>query len=525
MKATAKPDQGVVCTPHPLATEAGLDILQRGGTAAEAAVAAGAVLTVVYPHFCGLGGDGVWMLSDTNGLRSCVLGIGQAAQAVPTGEDAIPQRGPGSMLTTAGLVPSWDSLLDLSKDRWQGRMPLTELLSAAITYATSGFPVSTSQGFWLDYRAREHRNWPGFGAAFGRNGTLLKPGATFCQPGLARILVLLATEGLESFRTGSVAAEIADGLRAAGSPITAADLAATRARTVVPLSLRSGDWTLYAPPPPTQGATTLLIQGLLDRVLKSASGETTPATLLHAQVEATKQAFLHRRPFADPDFSDQSRALPDTASMDEMARRISLREALPWPEVFQPADTVYLAVSDAAGRCVSGLQSTYFDWGSGVPVGDTGILWHNRGAAFDTNPGSPNHMRPGKRPFHTLNPGFAVKNSGETVLYGTQGADGQPQTLTVLLHNLLNEGVDVGDALNAPRFLLGRTFSDTRDTLKVEETVGADVLNELRSLGHHVSTLPPLSPLAGQAGAIRNAPDGSKYAGHDPRGDGTAGAV
>lgn len=519
MSVQAGPDEGVVCTPHPLATEAGLAVLREGGTAAAAAVAAGAVLAVVCPHFCGLGGDAVWMLSDSEGLRTCVLGIGQAAEVIDT-SGPIPTRGPGSMLTTAGLVPSWERLLEISRSRWNGRLPLDRLLEPAIAYAEAGFEVGASHAFWLDYRKEEIKDWPGFADAFQPWRKTPDVGALFRQPDLADLLRMLVCEELDSFHSGAVALRIAEGLAAAGSPISEDDLARTHAVEVTPLSLRSGAWTLFAPPPPTQGATTLAIRGILDRIAGVPSDRTCA---LHRQVEAVKQAFLCRGTIADPEFSDQSGALPSNAALQRLASAIAADHAMPWPRELQTADTAFLAVTDAQGRSVCGLQSTYFDWGSGVPVGDTGILWHNRGAAFDTMPGSPNCLAPGKRPFHTLNPGMAFTDDGAAIFYGTQGADGQPQTLTVLLDRLMCDGASAAEALSTPRYLLGRTFSDKNDTLKIETSVGEEVVADLEYLGHEVAPLPELSPLAGLAGVIRIDPAGHKDAAHDPRGDGTAG--
>jgi gamma-glutamyltranspeptidase/glutathione hydrolase len=168
------------------------------------------------------------------------------------------------------------------------------------------------------------------------------------------------------------------------------------------------------------------------------------------------------------------------------------------------------------------LQSIYFDWGSGVVVGDTGILWQNRGAGFSLDPKSPNVLKPGKRPFYTLNPGMALKNGKPHILYGTQGADGQPQTLTVVLTRLLDYGLDPLQALAKPRFLLGKTFSDTRDSLKLEQDAGEEVFAELARRGHEMSPIAANSPLGGQAGAIVIHDDGRIQGAHDPRSDGRA---
>ncbi|NLH80960.1 MAG: gamma-glutamyltransferase, partial [Phyllobacteriaceae bacterium] len=171
---------------------------------------------------------------------------------------------------------------------------------------------------------------------------------------------------------------------------------------------------------------------------------------------------------------------------------------------------------------VSVLQSTYFDWGSGVVAGDTGILWQNRGAAFGRADDDPNRFAPGKRPFYTLNPGLALADGRPRLVYGTQGADGQPQTLAMILTRLIDHRLDPLEALRRPRFLLGKTFSDGRDTLKIEVDAGAAVLADLARRGHQLSPIDAASPLAGQAGVIRIAADGRLDGAHDPRGDGCA---
>jgi gamma-glutamyltranspeptidase/glutathione hydrolase len=247
------------------------------------------------------------------------------------------------------------------------------------------------------------------------------------------------------------------------------------------------------------------------------------ADFFHFAVEAVKQAFLDRDGIADPDFvaQDVDRWL-DPARLSGKAGVIERHRALPWPQPFRTGDTVFFAASDSQGRGVSVLQSHYFDWGSGVVAGDTGVLWQNRGAAFSADPAHPNAYAPGKRPFYTLNPGLALRDGMPSLLYGTQGADGQPQTLSVLLSRLIDHGLSPDEALRRPRFLLGRTFSDSRDTLKLERDAGEAVMAELARRGHEISAIEAQSPLAGQAGVIRIAPDGSLSGAHDPRSDGCA---
>jgi gamma-glutamyltranspeptidase len=512
--ANARSRRGMVTTPHWLASEAGAKVLARGGNAIEALVAAGAALAVTYPHFCGLGGDAVWMVSDERGEAKTFLGIGRAvADAIPNG--LIPTRGPGSTLTTACLVDCWDKVLDFSALAWGGTERLAALLEDAIALAEHGFAVSPSQTFWFDFRSADSGPWLGFRGLFQRDGIQR-------QLALARTLDAIATHGAREFYEGALARRIADGLADVGSPLTAADLAATRTQVSEPVRMTYRETTLLAPQPPTQGATTLGIMGVLNHLSMATKAPDSPA-FYHALVEAVKQAFLDRHHIADPAFGeDLSEMLLDPYRLATKAGAIDPFQALSWPHRYRSGDTALLAAVDSKGRAASMLQSLYFDWGSGVVAGDTGILWHNRGSAFSNDPTSPNCYEPGKRPFFTLNPGIALKDDRPHLVYGTQGADGQPQTLALLLSLLIDHGLDPLAALSRPRFLLGRTFSDSRDNLKIEENIGAQTLAALAAMGHEIDRISELSPLGGQAGIIRIDDDDMITAAHDPRSDGGA---
>ncbi|MFB9910694.1 gamma-glutamyltransferase family protein [Rhizobium paknamense] len=503
----------MVTSPHPLASEAGAEVLRQGGTAIEAAVAIGAVLSVVMPHFCGIGGDAVWVLADEKGESRCLLGLGQAARTLPDFSAPIPLRGPGVMLTSASAVESWKTALDFSARHWGGRQSPASLLEAAILYAEEGYEPAASQRFWEDFRREELARWPGFKEIFVEDNGLLR------QPQLAASLKTLAAEGLESFYHGALAARLAKGFAEVGSPLTASDLQNTKTREAAPERLDYRGLTLLAPPPPTQGLTTLAIMGILSHFDFSAL-PLESAERMHLLVEAVKQAFLDRLRIGDPDFTalDASFFL-DPQRLAAKAKAIDPRQALLWPQPFRHGETVFFGVVDQQGRAASVLQSTFFDWGSGVPVGDTGILWHNRAASFSVEAGHPNQIRPGKRPFFTLNPGIALKQGRPHLVYGTQGADGQPQTLSVVLNGLIDYGLTPEEALAQPRFLLGRTFSDARDSLKLE---GEGHESLWRALGHDVTFLSRLSPIFGQAGVIRLRPGHGAEGAHDPRGEGIA---
>ncbi|WP_425495322.1 gamma-glutamyltransferase family protein [Pandoraea captiosa] len=519
----ARSTRGMVTSPHALASEAGLEVLRAGGNAIEAAIAIGAVLSVTYPHFTGLGGDAFMVISDRDGNVRTLSGIGQAAAQPPAYAGAIPVRGPGATLTTAATVAIWDKAYDISRKQWNGQQAWSSLFSRATEYAANGFPITPSQHFWQTFRAGDLPNWEGFSSVFMPNGRIPQVGERFHQPALARSLDSIATHGGREFYEGDLAARIAAGLKRVGSPLRASDLSRAQAREEAPLRVAYRDGELLGLRPPTQGVTTLEIMGILNRFDLKSMPEGSP-DYYHVLVEAVKLAFIDRNRYvADPDFVDVPvDRLLASANLDAHARSIRMDRAMPWPHVFKTGDTVYIGAADAQGNCVSMLQTVYFDWGSGVVLGDTGVLWHNRGASFSLDPSSANVLAGGKRPFHTLNPGMYLKQGRPQLLYGTQGADGQPQTLAAVLTRLIDYDMDPLAALRRPRFLLGKTFSDSRDSLKLEQDAGADVFSALAARGHEMSPLPPQSQLAGHPGAIRIGEHGQMSGAHDPRSDGRA---
>jgi oxamate amidohydrolase len=520
----ASSERGMVTSSHALASEAGREILVEGGNAVEAAIAMTFCLMVTSPHFCGLGGDILLLLTEEDGTVRSLSGIGQAAEGCPQFDGPIPVRGPLSLLTSAAAVDALGRAHAISVSRMAGRKSWQALLEPAINLASEGFPITASERFWLEFRWGERANLPGVYPARLIHGAVPPEGFLRREPLLAMTLHTLAKNGPRDFYEGELAAIVADGLARAGSPLTAEDLRRTRAREEEPLRISYRGGTLVSNRPPTQGLTTLQIMGLLEAfdLRQIAEGG---ADYYHLLVEAVKLAFLDREKFlADPDVVQvEVNKLLDREGLRQKAAGIDRRRAMPWPSPFQTGDTVYLAAADGRGRTVSMLATVYFDWGGGIAVGDTGILWHNRGAAFRTDPHHPNVLQPGKRPFHTLNPGIFLREGKPVLLYGTPGADGQPQTLACILTRLIDYGLDPLAALSRPRFLLGKTFSSAEDTLKIEDDVGATVLRELIARGHRVSALPPQSPLMGHPGAIRIDPATRHMTGaHDPRGEGRA---
>lgn len=516
--------RGMVTSPHALATQAGLDVLAQGGNAIEAAITIATCLCVTYPHFAGLGGDAFMLIADKGGTVQSISGIGQAPQVLPNLGGGIAQRGPQSMLTSAAAVDVLGQAFEMSRNAWAGQHSWQQLLTPAIALARDGFPISESERFWLNFRLPQADLLPDVYRHFLVGAQMPAPNTMRQQPQLANTLETLAQRGYRDFYEGVLATRIAQGLAQAGSPLTASDLARTRARVEAPLHVPYRGGTLVAHCPPTQGVTTLEIMGILERFDVSGMAEGS-ADHYHLMVEAVKQAFNDRNRYvADPDFATVPvERLLSPAHLDMSARAIRMNHALPWPQPFQTGDTVYIGAADGAGNAVSMLATIYFDWGSGVLAGDTGMLWHNRGAAFSLDPQHPNCIAPGKRPFHTLNPGMYLQNGKPSILYGTQGADGQPQTLAAVLTRMIDYGMDPYTALARPRFLLGKTFSDAEDSLKLEEDVPATVRHALAQRGHVVSTIPAQSPLMGHPGAIRlDRHTGTMQGAHDPRSDGLA---
>ena len=523
-KLSAHSSRGVVTSPHGLATQSGVDVLARGGNAIEAAIATVASLCVTYPHFCGLGGDAFLLISNAQGQVQTISGIGQAASDVGGYSGTIPLRGPRSALTTAATVDALGQALAISQSQCQGTHSWAELLAPAIALARDGFAISASERFWLGFRLAQGEALPDIYTNYLCEGQVPPQGFIRRQGALAHTLEVLAERGPRDFYDGQLAQRIAAGLHASGSPLRAQDLARTHARIEAPLQISYRGGELLAHQPPTQGVTTLQIMGMLERFDFSQMAQGS-ADHYHLLVEAVKQAFLDRNQFvADPDFATVPlQTMLSATRLQAGASAIRMDQALPWPHPYQHGDTVYVGAADAAGNCVSMLATVYFDWGSGVVVGDTGMVWHNRGASFSLQPGHPNMLAAGKRPFHTLNPGMYRKNGKVQLLYGTQGADGQPQTLAAVLTRLIDYRMEPMAALAAPRFLLGKTFSDSTESLKLEDDVAADVVASLRKRGHAISLVAAANPLMGHPGVIAIDPVGGGMTGaHDPRSDGLA---
>jgi gamma-glutamyltranspeptidase len=519
--------RGMAVAPHALAAQSAVAALRDGANAIEAMIAAAATIAAVYPHMNGLGGDSFWLVSPPDGPAFGIDACGAAAASVSAaeyraaGHKTIPFRGPLAANTVAGTVSGWDAAYRISREQMGGRLPLARLLEDAVFYARSGIPVTRSQSAATAAKQAELAGIPGFAETYLVDGVAPEPGSLFRQPRLAHTLEQLAYAGLDDFYRGDLAASIAADLRAAGSPVAEADLAAHRALIVEPLALRHSLGTVYNMPPPTQGLVSLLILGQLDRLLVPGM-DPLGADFVHACVEATKQAFAIRdRVVTDPAYiKDDVREWLAPARLDTLAARISPSQAQPWGLGKGPADTVWMGVVDRDGCAVSFIQSLYHEFGSGIVLHETGINWQNRGCSFSLDDHALNPLTPGRKPFHTLNPPIARFADGRALVYGNMGGDGQPQSQSAVFSRIARFGMNPQAAIDAPRWLLGRTWGNASDSLKLEDRFEPDVIDALRARGHDVELFPAYDEAMGHAGAILVAADGSLEGGFDPRSDG-----
>jgi gamma-glutamyltranspeptidase/glutathione hydrolase len=519
--------RGMAVAPHALAAQSAVAVLRDGGNAIEATVAAAASIAVVYPHMNSIGGDAFWLIHAPGESPRAIDACGAAGALATTalyrerGLQAIPFRGGLAANTVAGTLGGWALALEYSKDGLGGRLPLSRLLADAIHYARHGTPVSRSQHATTEAKLYGLRGHPGFDETFLSGGRAPPIGAPFLQPRLAATFQQLATAGLDDFYRGDLARSIARDLAAADSPLTADDLRAYRAGWRTPLALAHSRGTLYNVPPPTQGVVSLMILGILD-ALDVGTTDPDGTDYVHLCVEAVKLAFGERdRHVTDPAYmSVDAQDLLAAQRIQALAARVDRGRAAPWPPGAGPADTVWIGVIDGAGRAVSFIQSLYHEYGSGVVLRESGINWQNRGCSFSLDEEALNALRPGRKPFHTLNPALALLDDGTTLVYGNMGGDGQPQTQSAVFTRCTLFGMSPQAAVAAPRWLLGRTWGQATDTLKLESRFPPRVIDELRARGHVVEILEAFDEAVGHAGAIARDATGVLRGGADPRSDG-----
>ena len=526
MMHTARSSAGMVTAPHALAAQAGAHILGEGGNAIEAALAVAATLCVVYPHMTGLGGDGFWLIAEPGSAPLSIDGAGCAGAAVDVslysdrGLAEIPWRGPLAANTVAGAVSAWAAAWEISR-RWGGRVPLSRAFAAATTLAEHGTVVTASHAGALARFRAELQPIPGFSALHFVDGAPPLAGAVLRQPALARSLSMLARDGLASYYSGMLGRQIAAELADAGVPLCAADLTLQRAALGRPLRLALPIAEIFNCGPPSQGLASLLILGIFSRL---PAAQADGFAHVHGLVESTKLAFAIRdREIGHRE--DDGSVLERYFAPQELTRMgasIDPRRAAPWPSGAGTGDTVWFGAMDKTGRAVSAIQSLYFEFGSGVGLAESGFVWQNRGSAFRLAGPGPNVLAPRRKPFHTLNPAFARFPDGRTMVYGAMGGDGQPQTQAALFTRYALYGQDLQEAITAPRWLLGRTWGESRAALRLESRFPAALLAELRAAGHPVECVGAFDQVMGHAGAIVHSQAHGFQGASDPRSDGAA---
>jgi gamma-glutamyltranspeptidase len=515
--------RGMVASPHYLASEAGLDILKMGGNAIDAAIAASAMLQVVYPFVCGLGGDVFMLIYDAkSGELHGLNGSGRSAQAATIeryhelGYTKMPTLGIHTV-TVPGCVSGWHTAIERF-----GRLGLASALAPAISYAEEGFAVGPGLHSALTNMSKRegiHRSWH---AHFLPNSTIPPVGAIARFPTLARTLRTVAKTGPWAFYQGEIAEQISTFFAREGGLISREDLAAHQSDWVTPLSVPFGDMRIYELPPNTQGVTALQMLGIVDQL--HLGQDPLAAETVHLSVEAKKLAFADRNAY----LTDIAYMHVDPSALidsDYLAQRRTLIDATQANPSVVPGgftgDTIYLCAADRDGNVVSLIQSNYMGFGSGVVVDDTGIVLQNRGAYFSLDPKAANALAPSKRTLHTLIPSMALRDGRPAIVFGTMGGDGQPQTHLQVYTAMARFGLNIQQALEMPRWVHGGTPEG--ETLLVEKRFPSTTVDALRRLGHNVQEDEMWSSAMGHAnGIVFDASTGVMQGGSDPRAEGIA---
>jgi gamma-glutamyltranspeptidase/glutathione hydrolase len=508
--------QGMVATSQPLAAQAGLRILQQGGNAIDAAVATAAVLNVVEPMSTGVGGDmfAIIYMAKTGELAG-LNGSGRSGYAASIkfftkqGMNAIPTTGVHS-ISVPGAVDGWETLLHK-----YGTMSLAQVLKPAIEHAAKGFPVSEIIAADWEHSLAKLKAHPDTARTYLKDGRAPKMGEIFIQPNLAITLQKIAIGGSDAFYRGDLAGEIVSSLQKLGGQLTLKDFADHHSTWVKPVSTTYRGVELFELPPNGQGIAALEMLNILEGFDLKSLGHNS-AEYLHLLVEAKKLAFADR----DAYYTDEDKVAVPVEKLiskeyGELQReRIDQKRAA---RSFKPGltgqgDTIYLTVVDKERNCVSFINSLFHSFGSGIVAGDTGICLQNRGCVFSLDPKHPNPLGPHKRPFHTLIPALAFRKEKPWLGFGVMGGDMQPQGHVQVLLNMVDFGMNVQLAGEAPRF---RHF---HEGLALETEIGAEARKSLMEKGHQI--VQAMGEFGGYQAIMIDPETGVLMGGSDPRKDG-----
>ena len=535
---------GMIATSQPLASAAGLKVLEEGGNAIDAAIAAASVLAVVEPTMTGVGGDLFALVYDAKTKRLSGLNAsGRSAYAATPerlasrGLTSMPNAGVHS-ITVPGTVDGWATLAGA-----YGTLPLSRLLAPAIDYANHGYAVSEIISGQWEASASKLRTDPAAARTFLPGGSAPRPGDIFSNPNLALTLQQIADHGRDAFYKGPIAAAIVADLKKRGGLLEVRDFAEHASDWVDPITTSYRGYDVYEMPPNTQGFVVLEMLNILEGYDIKSLGHNS-AEYLHLLIEAKRIAFADRAAFlGDPEYVPQSVLKTLTSKAYAAGRRAEIDPARAAPS-YAPArlavsdarppaaaatttaklfedltgrdrgDTIYMTVADGHGNIVSLIQSLFSDFGSGIVAGDTGIVLHNRGSLFTLAPGHPNQLAPHKRPLHTLIPAFVMKDGKPLLSFGVMGGDHQAQGQAQVLVNLIDFGMNVQEAGEAARINHGG------GGISVESAVSESARSGLVRRGHAVS--PGFGAFGGFQGILIDPQTGVYLGGSDPRKDGLA---
>jgi gamma-glutamyltranspeptidase/glutathione hydrolase len=525
-RSVARASTAMVASSQPLASDVGLGILKRGGNAVDAAIAMAAMLNVTEPNMTGIGGDAFMMIYSTKTKKLEALNASGRAPRVLNLEHftsrkitSMPLTGM-EPITVPGAFDGWVTLLEK-----HGTMKLADLLAPAIGYAENGFPVMEKIAEDWAPEVEKLKRDPAAAATYLVSGGAPKPGTIFVQKNLAKTFRTLARGGRDAFYRGEIAKAIVDYCGKHGGYLSMEDFAAHKSEWVEPISTTYKGLTLQEFPPNNQGLTALILLNILEGIDLRAMRD-DPGQYHHTLIEATKIAFADRNRFiADPAFGKLPVA--ELISKDYAAKRRALinpQKAIDPPsygDFRTGSDTTYFTVVDKDRMAVSFINSLFNSFGSGIVAGDTGIMLHNRGTGFSVDPSHPNRYAAGKRPFHTLIPAMVFRDGKLLMSYGVMGGDIQAQGHAQVIVNLVDRGMNLQQAVDAPRvrYIGGRS-------VMMEESLTDPVIADLVRRGHE-RALPPgglrhrIFMGGGQAIAID--PDSGALAGaSDSRKDGLA---
>jgi gamma-glutamyltranspeptidase/glutathione hydrolase len=525
-RSVVRATQGMVSSSQPLATQVGLDVLKRGGNAIDAAIAMAAMLNVTEPMMTGMGGDMFALVywAKTGELKG-LNGSGRAPRALNRDHfkakslTSVPNVGMEAV-TIPGAVDGWTTLLEK-----YGTMKLADLLGPAIEYAERGFPVMEKTAEDWEQEVEKLKRTPAAASNYLVNGRAPLAGEIFKQKNLANTLRILARGGRDAFYKGEIARAIVDYCRQNGGFITMEDLAEHRSDWVEPISTTYRGHTIYEIPPNGQGITALLALNILEGFDLRAMSQ-KPDLYYHTLIEAVKLAFADRnRYIADPSFSKVPvSALLSKEYAEKRRSLIQSERAIQSPTpgtLLDKGDTTYITVVDKDRNAVSFINSIFDAFGSGIVAGDTGIVLQSRGAGFSLDPQHPNRLEPRKRPFHTIIPAMVMKDGRLLMSFGVMGGAIQPQGHVQVLVNLIDRGMDLQQAIDAPRF---RYTSGNRVLL--EDELGEAVIDSLAKKGHERSRPDAGSAIRGQMGGgqaiLIDWKNGALMGASDPRKDGLA---